>query len=175
LPGSNLSENCKQTVDDLVTVVSAPLKIKSSDVLKTGTIPVIDQSQKYITGYTNENASKISEVPVVAFGDHTRAIKYIDFDFAQGADGIKIFKPKRDDLNVKYLYYILLNTEIPNKGYSRHWSEVKLLKIAVPPIEVQLKIAAELDAEQKIIDANKKLIEIYQQKIKDKLAEIWGE
>lgn len=49
------------------------------------------------------------------------------------------------------------------------------LKIPLPPIETQRKIVAELEAEQQLINANKKLIEIYQQKIKSKIAEVWGE
>ncbi len=36
-------------------------------------------------------------------------------------------------------------------------------------------IAREVDKEIKLININKKLIEIYQKKIKDKLSEIWGE
>ena len=41
--------------------------------------------------------------------------------------------------------------------------------------EVTSRIIAELEAEQQLINANKKLIEIYQQKIKSKIAEVWGE
>lgn len=162
-------------IDDAVRTISAPLKIKTSEILKSGRIPVIDQSQKYIAGYTNEDSAKIDDVPVITFGDHTRSVKYVDFSFAQGADGIKILHPRDDNVNVKYLYYVLLNTEIPNKGYSRHWSDVKLLSVSLPPIEIQNEIVTELENEQELIDANKKLIEIYQQKIKSKLAEIWGE
>src|SRR5690606_17438522 len=40
------------------------------------------------------------------------------------------------------------------------------LEIPLPPIEIQREIVAELEAEQQLINANKKLIEIYQQKIK---------
>ena len=43
------------------------------------------------------------------------------------------------------------------------------------PIETQREIVAELEAEQKLIDANKKLIETFQQKIRTKIAEVWGE
>lgn len=47
--------------------------------------------------------------------------------------------------------------------------------VPLPPIEVQREIVAELEAEQKLVNANKELIEIYQQKIKTKIAEVWGE
>ena len=49
------------------------------------------------------------------------------------------------------------------------------IEVPLPPIEIQREIVAELEAEQRLVDANKTLIEIYQQKIKSKLAEIWGE
>ena len=51
----------------------------------------------------------------------------------------------------------------------------EVYEIPLPPIEIQREIVAELEAEQKLVDANKKLIEIYQQKIKSKIAEVWGE
>lgn len=53
--------------------------------------------------------------------------------------------------------------------------DIEGVKIPLPPIEIQHEIVAELEAEQQLIDANKKLIEIYQQKIKSKIAEVWGE
>lgn len=43
------------------------------------------------------------------------------------------------------------------------------------PFEEQKQIVADLEAEQKLIDANKKLITLYQQKIRTKIAEVWGE
>jgi type I restriction enzyme M protein len=52
---------------------------------------------------------------------------------------------------------------------------IKNLEIPLPAIEEQEKIVAELEAETKLIESNKKLIEIYTQKIKSKIAEVWGE
>ncbi len=54
-------------------------------------------------------------------------------------------------------------------------SDFRSIMIPLPPIESQHEIIAELRAERKLIDANKKLIQIYQQKIKSKIAETWGE
>ncbi len=52
---------------------------------------------------------------------------------------------------------------------------ISTLKIPLPPLEVQRQIVAEIEAEQKIVDQNKKLIEIFEEKIKRKIIEIWGE
>ena len=48
------------------------------------------------------------------------------------------------------------------------------LKVPLPPLSVQQEIVTRIEEEQKLVDANKKLIEIYEQKIKDKIAEVWG-
>jgi type I restriction enzyme M protein len=43
------------------------------------------------------------------------------------------------------------------------------------PYYLQQKIVAQIEAEQEMVNANKKLIEIYEQKIKDKISEVWGD
>lgn len=53
--------------------------------------------------------------------------------------------------------------------------QIREFQIPLPPIETQREIVAKLEAEQQLINANKKLIEIYQQKIKSKIAEVWRE
>ncbi len=54
-------------------------------------------------------------------------------------------------------------------------SQICSYEIFLPSIEEQKQIVAELDAEAKLIDANKKLIDLYVQKIKSKIDEVWGE
>jgi len=55
------------------------------------------------------------------------------------------------------------------------WDYFKMIKVPVPPMEAQKKIILKIENEQKMIDSNKELIKIYEQKIKDKIAEVWGE
>jgi len=82
---------------------------------------------------------------------------------------------------MKFLYYQLVDMDlrllkngagIPGLNREDVYASKFFL---LPPIEIQHEIVDKLEAEQKIINANKKLVEIYQQKIKSKLAEIWGE
>lgn len=49
------------------------------------------------------------------------------------------------------------------------------LKIPIPPLDIQTQIVIQVEQEQKLVNANKKLIEIFEQKIKDKVSEVWGE
>lgn len=48
------------------------------------------------------------------------------------------------------------------------------IEIPLPPLETQEQIISAIEEEQKIVDANKKLIEIFEQKIKDRIDEVWG-
>ncbi len=48
------------------------------------------------------------------------------------------------------------------------------IKIPLPAIETQKKIVSQIESEQKIIEANKKLIAMYEQKIKERIDEVWG-
>lgn len=52
------------------------IKIKSSEYNDDGLYPVIDQSEKYISGYINDSNSLYKgNLPIIIFGDHTRNIK----------------------------------------------------------------------------------------------------
>ncbi len=44
----------------------------------------------------------------------------------------------------------------------------------LPPLEIQKQIVAEIEKEEKIVENLKELIKIYEEKIKDKISEVWG-
>lgn len=52
---------------------------------------------------------------------------------------------------------------------------LNIILIPLPPLEVQQQIISQIEEEQKIVEANKKLIEIFEKKIKNKIAEVWSE
>jgi len=52
---------------------------------------------------------------------------------------------------------------------------IRKLKIPLPPLETQNHIVGKIDKEQALVNANKELITIFEQKIKDKIASVWGE
>ena len=120
-------------------------KVKTSDCFDEGTYPVVDQSEKDITGYiNNEELLYKGDLPIIIFGDHTRNIKYVDFPFAAGADGTKILHTT-SILDSKFFYYYLKSLQIPNLGYSRHYSILKQLDVPVPSLNEQKQIAEKLD------------------------------
>ena len=131
--------------EDCIDSVRIPAKINKKDFLVEGTFPIISQEEDFINGYWNNESDVIRiQKPVVVFGDHTKIFKYIDFDFVQGADGVKVLSPK-DFLLPKYFYYQLLSLPLESLGYARHYKMLKEQKIYVPNKEAQLIIIEQLD------------------------------
>lgn len=54
-------------------------------------------------------------------------------------------------------------------------SIVERIPIPLPPLKIQKQIVAQIEDEQILVEANRKLIEIFDGKIKAKIAEVWGE
>ena len=52
---------------------------------------------------------------------------------------------------------------------------LKQFEIPLPTIETQNQIVAQIEKEQELINGNKELIQIFEQKIKDKIASVWGD
>jgi type I restriction enzyme M protein len=48
-------------------------------------------------------------------------------------------------------------------------------KVPIPPIETQHQIVTQIKKEQEMVKANKQLIEIFDQKVKDRISKVWGE
>mgnify|MGYP001243357073 CR=1 FL=1 len=150
---------------DAIDTITPPKKLQTSEYLSEGKYPIVDQSQEFITGYTNDEAAIINpSTPYIIFGDHTCAVKYIDFPFAQGADGIKILSP-HEEFVPKYFYYFLKNNPIESDGYKRHYSKLKEIKIPIPPLEVQREIVAEIDGYQKLIVGCRQVIDAWKPQI----------
>jgi type I restriction enzyme S subunit len=127
-------------------------RIKQRDYLPAGRIPVIDQGQALVGGYTDdEDFAFAGELPVVLFGDHTRAVKLVSHRFAVGADGIKIFRPA-EGVRPKYLYYWMKSARIPDRGYGRHYQYLRQLSVPLPPPAKQDEIVAEIEKQFSRLD-----------------------
>lgn len=121
-------------------------KIKQKDYLSEGQYAIVDQGQTLIGGYTNDEFMLFNgKTPIIIFGDHTRCIKYIDFPFAQGADGVKVLSPK-DFFDTKAFYYALQSISIPNLGYRRHYPLFKNFYIPLPPMKEQQRIVDRIES-----------------------------
>ena len=92
-------------------------------------------------------------------------------------------KPK-ENANLNFIYHYLCSDEVykyveeqsrslmqPNLSIT----DLKKLLIPSPSIEIQNEIVAKIELEQDLVNANKKLISIFEQKIKDRIAKVWEE
>ena len=128
-----------------ITVVTPKTKLKKIDYKPEGKYPIIDQGQEFIVGYTNEESVLFDLNEYVIFGDHTESVKYVDFRFAQGADGIKVLRADNKYIKSRYLYHAILSFYEQKKGYMRHFSLLKQTEIPIPSPEIQKKIVEILD------------------------------
>lgn len=128
----DLGEWNDDLVKDLVTTVTPPKKLTSDQYEHEGMFPVVDQSQEYICGWTNDEHALVSvESPLIVFGDHTCALKIVDQPFVQGADGIKILKSK-NEIEPGFLYQYLLFSPVKMESYKRHFSTLKEKSVVYP-------------------------------------------
>lgn len=114
----------------VIKTVTAPSKLKSQAYRASGKLPIIDQGIKFIAGYTDEDVAPVEAGKYIIFGDHSEHIKYVDFRFVQGADGLKILSPISD--NAKYIYHAFLNFYTKELSYKRHWSSAQQTLIPIP-------------------------------------------
>ncbi|MBB5015987.1 restriction endonuclease subunit S [Rehaibacterium terrae] len=129
---------------ELVTTIAPPKKLQTTEYQPSGQFPIIDQSPNDICGWTDDEAALVEvDFPVVVFGDHSCVVKLVESPFAQGADGIKILAPA-DDIDGRFLFLSLEANPVEQKGYNRHFSDLKEKLIPFP-----LKASGE---QQKIAD-----------------------
>lgn len=106
----------------------------------------------------------------------------------RGFEGIlanNLFKVEPNEILTKdYLFYYLSSEAIQNQ-FKRitaggampalSFKTVEVIPISIPDIETQRLIVAQIEREQELVNSNKELIEIFEQKIKDKIAKVWVE
>ena len=137
--------------DIFIRIPSKKYQIQTKEYQLNGKYPVIDQGQTAIIGYSNNESKVFKNSSVIVFGDHTRELKFIDFDFIVGADGVQLLRTK-DEFNDRFFYYQLQIKKIPNTGYNRHFKFLLDMPFACPTLTEQKKIAQVLSVCDKEIE-----------------------
>ena len=153
--------------DDAIDVVSdRGARIQQKYYLIDGILPVVDQGEGLIGGYTNDLEAQVeASGPVIVFGDHTRRFKFVKFPFAVGADGVKIFAPT-DLWCPDFLYFQLCAIDLENRGYGRHYQHLRKEILTLPPLPEQTRIVAKLEELLSDLDAGVAELKAAQNKLK---------
>lgn len=159
-----------------VCTITPSIKIKRSDYLQAGSTPIVSQEEEYISGYCDIVDDSIPFANYVCFGDHSEHIKYVNFSFVQGADGLKIMTTQESQINSRYFYHACSCYYVRHNNYERHFKYFCDTVIPVPPLPVQEEIVRILDSFTELtaeltanltaeITARKKQYEYYRDKL----------
>ena len=131
----------RNSVASLIGKTQRTKQVPTKEYLTKGSFPVIDQGRKFIAGYTNDRECLVNvSVPYIVFGAHTRVLKYIPFNFAKGADGTQLIMSNNLNRMPQCLfYYSLINVDISNYSYARHFKYLKEETIVVPDSDIAIK------------------------------------
>ncbi len=152
-------------VGDILDKVQNTPRLATSEYMTSGQYPIIDQTANiYHAGFTAREDAVSRQFPAVVFGDHSCAVKYVNFPFVRGADGTQIMLSKDDRISIEYLYFATKNIPL-REGYARHYSILKESYIIAPTIYIA-KLYQKLAVKQfELITSNRKeIIELSKQR-----------
>jgi type I restriction enzyme S subunit len=133
-----------------------PTKYITKSFNEIGNTPVLTANKAFILGYTDETEGVYNNVPVIIFDDFTTDSKFVDFPFKVRSSALKILAFTTKEIDINYLYESLKRIKYQSTEHKRYWiSEYQYLKIPIPPVPEQQKIAeilSTVDAKIEIID-----------------------
>lgn len=127
----------KEKIGKIIKKVHRTKQIVASEYKDEGSIPIVDQSRAFVAGYTNDLEARVDfGIPIIVFGDHTRIVKLIQFPFAKGADGTQLIISDCLEMPQRLLYCSIMNIDLSNYHYARHFKYLKEEKIMIPTVKV---------------------------------------
>ncbi len=202
-PSIDLSDNIKYyKIEDLVEFNPKKTEVtKLKKDLKVSFVPmasVNEKNHKMITSekrqlgevysnytYFKENDVILARVTPCFENGKSAIAKGLENGIGFGSSEFFVFRVKENKILNKWLYYFISSEEFINRGKNnmtgtsglQRLSREFVLNYEIPVIsmEEQEKIIAMIESEELIIEQNKKMIEIYEMKIKEKINSIWGE
>jgi type I restriction enzyme S subunit len=117
---------------------------KATELLKEGSVIVIDQSSDEYLGFHNNEPSHYAdyENPIILFGDHSCKFNLMCKNFSLGENVIP-FCSNDISINNYFLYYSI-HKLITTEEYKRHWGRLIGMKIFIPPVTLQNRFAEQV-------------------------------
>lgn len=118
--------------------------VQTKEIRDSGPVRVLTQGEPSNDGYTLDlSRAYEDDLPLIVFGDHTRAIKLAEEPFAVGPNA-KVLSV-RPGLSTRFLYY-QLPTHLPRaRGYGRHYQFLLKSTVVVAPFREQERIVAAIE------------------------------
>ena len=166
--------------------VQAGFPLVTSKNIKNGTIVLDD-----VNFISKEDYDKINQRSKVDRGDILMPMigtignpVIVDIEPAFAIKNVALIKFHGQEVNAKYVLFVLNSSlfakyiESTKRGGTQNFislKDIRSFNIPCPTVAVQEKIIREIEEEVSIVEQNKRLIAIFEQKMADKISEIWGE
>lgn len=123
--------------------------------------PVVTAGKTFILGHTDETEGVFDQpLPVVIFDDFTTATQYVDFRFKAKSSEMKILLAKKN-ANIKFIYESMQQIDYEVGAHGRHWiSAYSKIKVAIPKLDEQQKIADCLSSLDELIAAQARKVDV---------------
>jgi type I restriction enzyme M protein len=142
-----------------------------------GDVPVVGSNG--IIGYHDVGKEKGPGVVTGRSGTIGK-VHFIDYEF-YWPHNTALFVRDFKGNDAKFIMYLLQSIDLKSLGDnvaavpSLDRKNAHRIPVPLPPLDVQRRIVAELEAERNLVEANRELIVRMETKIQAKLAEVWGQ
>lgn len=158
----------------------------TSKNIKNGTIILDD-----VNFISKEDYDKINQRSKVDKGDILMPMigtignpVIVDIEPTFAIKNVALIKFPGQKVKSKYVLFVLNSSlfakyiEATKRGGTQNFislKDIRSFNIPCPAVEIQERIIKEIEEEISILEQNKRLIDIFKQKIADKISEVWGE
>lgn len=166
--------------------VQAGFPLVTSKNIKNGTIVLDD-----VNFISKEDYDKINQRSKVDRGDILMPMigtignpVIVDIEPTFAIKNVALIKFHGQEVNAKYVLFVLNSSlfakyiESTKRGGTQNFislKDIRSFNIPCPTVAVQEKIIREIEEEVSIVEQNKRLIDIFERKMEDKINEVWGE
>lgn len=139
------------------------------------------------TGYTyfRDNDVLLAKVTPCFENGKSGLAKNLENGIGFGSSEFFVLRANPDRVLPEYIYYIINSNRFISEGTPQMTGTGGLRRltkdfvlnypVSLPPVDDQRKIVNQTEEEIAIVEQNKRLIEIFEKKINDKISEVWGE